>query len=205
MPRITKIKPQKNKKRVNVYLDGKFAFGLPTETAVEVGLKVGQELSGEETEALIFKNEFQKLLDRAYHFLSFRPRSEKEIKDFLKKKGATERISEKIIKKLKRLRYLDDLKFAYWWVEQRISFRPRGKIALKMELRQKGVDQEIASQVIEEKIEELPLAKKAARKKIKIYQNLSPGKFRQKMSAFLSRRGFSWQTIKMVLEEIIKK
>ncbi|HUS59999.1 MAG TPA: RecX family transcriptional regulator [Nevskiaceae bacterium] len=205
MPRITKISPQKNKKRVNVYLDGKFAFGLPTETLVEVGLAVGQELSEKETEALIFKNEFQKLLDRAYHFLSFRPRSEKEIKDFLKKKGVTEKISEKIIKKLKKLGYLNDLEFTSWWIEQRNLFRPRGKIALKMELRQKGVDQEIASQVIEKKVDELPLAKKAAQRKMKAYKNLPPREFYQKMAAFLSRRGFSWSTIKMALEEIIKK
>lgn len=149
--------------------------------------------------------EFQKLLDRAYHFLSFRPRSEKEIKDFLKKKGATEKIWEKIVKKLKKLGYLDDLEFACWWVEQRSLFRPRGKIALEVELRRKGISQEIISRVIEKKVKELPLAKKAAQKKIKVYKNLPALEFRQKMSAFLSRRGFSWQTIKMVLEEIIKK
>lgn len=205
MPQITKIKSQRNKKRVNVYLDGKFAFGLPTETLVEVGLVVGQELSEKEAEALIFKNEFQKLLDRAYHFLSFRPRSEKEVKDFLKRKGATEEIWEKIIKKLKKLKYIDDLEFASWWVEQRASFRPKGKMALKMELRQRGISSEIVTQMIEERVEELPLAKMAARKKIKVYQNLPALKFRQKMSSFLSRRGFSWQTIKTVLEEIKKK
>jgi len=204
MPQVTKIKPQKNKKRVNIYLDGKFAFPLDADNFLKAGLKVGQKLSEKEVEDLIFKNESQKLLDRAYRLLSFRPRSEKEIKDYLRKKKTTPKLSSWVIKKLKKQGHLDDKEFAHWWVDQRSTFRPRGKFGLMMELRQKGIDKTIIEKTID-KIDELSLATKLAQKKLRGYKNLSREEFYQKMTAFLSRRGFSWETIKSVIDEIAKK
>ena len=133
----------------------------------------------------------KKLLDKAYRFLSFRPRSEKEIKDYLKKKKTPARFVQKIIDELKRQKLVDDLEFSRWWIEQRNTFRPKGKIALKIELRQKGVTREIMEEVIEEMVDEFALAKKVFQKK--------------KSPDFLARRGFSWSTIKKVLDESAKK
>lgn len=205
MAEITKIKAQKNKKRVNIYLDGRFAFGLDADNFLKAGLKVGQELSEKQVEDLVFKNEFQKLLNRVYRILSLRPRSEKEIKDYLLKKKATPKISQKIIEKLKKLGHIDDQAFASWWIEQRSTFRPRGKFGLAMELKQKGIDRTISKKVINGKVDELSLAKKAAQKKLKTYKNLPREDFYQKMSAFLARRGFSWPVIKQVVDELSKK
>ena len=89
MAKITRLKAQKNKKRVNVYLDGQFAFGLDADNLLKAGLKVGQELTEKQVENLVFKNESQKLLDKACRFLSYRPRSEKEVRDYLKRKKGT--------------------------------------------------------------------------------------------------------------------
>lgn len=203
MAKITKLKTQQNKKRVNVYLGGKFSFGLDTENLVKAGLRVGQELTAKEAEALVLENEFQKFYDRVLRLIAARPRSEKEIRDYLKRKKATGILVEKVIKKLKRTKQLNDREFAEWWLEQRAAFRPRGKIALKMELRQKGIDQKMAEKLIVQLTDELKLAKKAALKKKKTLKNLEPAEFRQKISNFLSRRGFSWETIKQTLEEIV--
>lgn len=205
MAEITKIKAQKNKKRVNIYLDGRFAFGLDADNFLKAGLKVGQELSEKQVEDLIFKNEFQKLLDRVYRILSLRPRSEKEIKDYLAKKKATEKISQKIIEKLKKSGQINDNAFAIWWIEQRSTFRPRGKFGLRMELKQKGVNKKIIDKVIEQLVNELPLVRKVVQKKLKSYKNLPREDFYQKMSAFLARRGFSWPVIKQVVDELSKK
>jgi len=202
---ITKIKPQKNKKRVNIYLGGKFVFGLDADNFLKAGLKVGQELSEKQVEDLVFKNEFQKLLNKVYRILSLRPRSEKEIKDYLIKKKATEKISQKIIEKLKKLGQINDNAFAIWWIEQRLTFRPRGKFGLRMELKQKGVNKKIIDKVIEQLVDELPLARKVVQKKLKTYKNLPREDFYQKMSAFLARRGFSWPVIKQVVDELLKK
>ena len=134
-----------------------------------------------------------KLLDKVYRFLAVRPRSEKEITDYFKRKKASPEATEKIFSLLKQQNLIDDPAFAGWWVEQRSTFRPKGKIALKSELKQKGIAPEIIEKELEE-IDELSLAQKAlARKKFKSTQ---------KLITFLSYRGFSWQTIKKVLGSI---
>ena len=208
MAKITKIKPQKTRSRVNIYLDGKFAFALPLEALAKRGLKVGQELTERQIENLIFKSEFQKLLGKALRFISLRPRSEKEIKDYLGKKlpnqHAAASLVGRILTQLKKLGLLDDSAFVAWWLEQRSIFLPRGKIALKMELRQKGINREIIDKALGQ-IDEIPLAQKATAKKMKTYGKLKPLEFRQKMGAFLSRRGFSWETIKSVVDRQEKK
>lgn len=205
MAEVTRIKAQKNKKRVNIYLDGKFAFGLDADNFLKAGLKVGQKLTEKQVDDLIFKNEFQKVLNKTFRLISRRPRSEKEIRDYLKRKKSPLRLIEEVIKKLKKLKQIDDSTFASWWVEQRSTFRPRGKFGLTMELRQKGVDKEIIKKVVEEKVEELPLAKKLAQKKFKSYKNLPREERYQKMSAFLARRGFSWETIKKVVAKFLEE
>jgi len=201
---VTRIKAQKNKKRVNIYLDGKFAFGLDADNFLKAGLKVGQELTQKQTDDLVFKNEFQKSLDRTLRLISHRPRSEKEIRDYLKKKKSPPKIIEAVIRKLKQLKQINDQEFANWWIEQRSTFRPRGKFGLTMELRQKGIDEKIIKEVIEG-VDELPLAEEVAQKKRRTYKNLPREEFYQKMSAYLARRGFSWETIKKVVAKLLEK
>lgn len=205
MLQITRIKAQKNQKRVNIYLEGKFAFGLDADNFLKSGLKVGKELSEKQVEDLVFKNEFQKLLNKTLRLISHRPRSEKEIADYLKRKKSLPNISVRVIERLKELGQLDDYAFASWWIEQRSTFRPRGKFGLTMELRQKGIDKEIAEKVINEKVDEPSLAKKLAQKKFKFYKNLPREERYQKISAFLARRGFSWEIIKKVVVKFLEK
>jgi regulatory protein len=205
MPQITKIKSQKINKRVNIYLDGKYAFPLDLNNFVKAGLKVGQKLSEKEVEALKEKDLKEKIFNKVLKFLSYRPRSEKEIVDYLKKKGASSTLIDKSIKKLKKLKFLNDRDFVTWWLEQRSTFRPRGKRALKMELIRKGIDREIIDEVLNKAVDELVLAKKAAQKKLKTYQRLEANEFRKKMTGYLARQGFAWDSIKEALEEIDKK
>lgn len=159
----------------------------------------------EEEKNLLTKIKAQKLLDRILRLISARPRSEKEIVDYLKRKKTDPKLIDEVVDKLKSLGQLDDYAFAVWWVEQRMIFRPKGKLALSMELRQKGVEREISDKIIAEKVDELPLAKKAAEKKLKTYKNLPRMEFRQKMASFLARRGFSWGTVKSVIDEFSQK
>jgi len=86
MSEVTAIEPQKKKERFNIFVDGKFAFGLDAETLVKSGLKVGQEISEKEIEKLVFENEVRKLMEKALHFLSFRPRSESEVSQYLRRR-----------------------------------------------------------------------------------------------------------------------
>lgn len=203
---ITALEPQKRKKdRVNVFVDGDFAVGLSLEVALKNGLKVGRKISSKELEELIQENELDQILAKVYRFLSYRPRSEKEIADYLAEKKVGPLLADLVIKTLKRQKYLDDEEFARWWVEQRVQFRPRGKWVLRAELLKKGIDEEVIKKTLKSHLSGLDakeLALKAVRKKLERYRGLDRREWRRKMTAFLARRGFDWETIKTVLEEV---
>ena len=203
MPLITDIKPQKNNKRFNIYLDGQFAFGLPAETLVKAGLKIDQEISEEKIERLIKEDDFVRIYNRVLKFLSFRPRSEKELKDWSKKKNVGEETQKLVYQRLKHLGYLNDEEFAKWWIEQRTTFRPSGARLIALELRQKGVPREIIDKLLFSSpsalITERAQALKIAKKKRERLKGLSHREAREKLGAFLARRGFSWETIEEVL------
>jgi regulatory protein len=145
------------------------------------------------------------LIDKVYRFVSLRPRSEKEIRDYLHGKHATDLDSEKIIQLLVKQKLLDDSAFVQWWLEQRATFRPKGKRVLRAELKQKGISEELIEEALNDGVDELILAKAAAAKKVKIYRSLPPREFRQKLSNFLGRKGFPWGIIKRVLDEEVEK
>lgn len=202
--KITALNAQKrNKYRVNVYLDGKFAFGL---TGVVVGsLVMGQELTREEIEDLKIKDASEMAYHRALNFLSYRARSEEEVRKNLRKHKTPEETIEEIIPRLREKKFLNDEEFAVAWVENRSEFRPRGRRALYMELRQKGITQEIIDNTLED-LEEGPLAYQAAIKQSRKLKGLEKNDFRKKLSGFLARRGFSYglifETIATVWNEL---
>lgn len=206
MPIITKIKPQKNKKRVNIYLDNKFGFGLDLENFMKLGFKVEQELNEKRIREILKKAEFQKVYEKIVRFATIRPRSEKEVKDWLRKYKVHESLVKDLFKRLKRLDLLDDDKFAKWWIEQRVSFRPRAKRILKQELRLKGIDRNTIDDVLAEvNIDEGKIAKNLLEKKKYRWEKLPKFEAKRKMSEFLGRKGFSWEVIKQVTNELTEK
>lgn len=199
---ITQIKPQKNNKRVNVYLDGEFSFGLDLENYMKLGLKVGQELSEEEVEEIIKKAEFQKVLDKLLHYTSFRPRSEREIYNWLRKYKVHESLHEELFNRLKRFELVGDEKFAKWWVGQRLQFKNRSVRELANELYKKGIDREIIKTVLEEsEIDEESSAKKLLEKRTFAWRKYKGYEKKKKMTDYLARKGFSWDVIKKVVSE----
>lgn len=148
---------------------------------------------------------FPKFYDRSLRFLSFRPRSEKEIADFLKKKKVGEATIKKILDKLKEYKFLDDREFARWLIEQRQGRKPRGKRLIEMELKQKGIAEPIIEEAQNALSNQSELAKKALEKKVAVYRHLNRVKAYQKLSQFLLRRGFDWETVKGTIDEILKK
>jgi len=106
------------------------------------------------------KNDFESLTIRALNLLSYRPQSVAEMKIKLKRSGADQIIINQVIDDLIKRGVLDDLKFAAWWVEQRVKFRPRGNYALTQELAQKGIARDIIDSVLLSFAAELELAKK---------------------------------------------
>jgi len=200
MKKITAIEPQKKRSnRVNVYLDGDFAFGLAN--IVAAWLSVGQELDDKKIEQLQTDDARERALQQALLFLSYRARSESEISKNLRKHEIPETIIDETVERLRRNGLADDGKFAEGWVENRSTFRPRSRRMMEMELRQKGLDNE-AMQSALESVDDEALAYEAARKRAPRLKGLEWIEFRKKLSEFLARRGFPYGVIVPVVTQI---
>ncbi|MDO8340387.1 MAG: RecX family transcriptional regulator [Candidatus Woesebacteria bacterium] len=203
MPIITAFKPQRNNKRVNIYIDGEFSFGLDLENFVKLGLKLNQELTNIEIEEIVKKAEFQKTFDKLLRFVIVRPRSEKEIKDYLKRKKVHESLNEELFNRLNRLELINDTKFSKWWVDQRLAFKNKSKKDLKFELRAKGIKNEIIENTLEEnEIDEVKIAKKLIEKKEYKWDKYEEKIKKQKIIQYLSGKGFGWDVISKIVGTI---
>lgn len=193
---ITLLKIQeKDKTRVNVFLDGEFAFGLSLNAAL--GLRKGQELSVAEIEQLKAGDERQRAYTKALNFLGFRSRSRTEVEKYLQEKEIDPAVIAEVVQRLLDEKYLDDETFARQWVENRAHFRPRSARALRYELRQKGVDNGVVDEVISE-VDDEAAAWAALEPKIDRWRTLGQPEFYQKASSFLARRGFNYDVTRRV-------
>src|SRR5574341_2054063 len=137
MAKITAIEPQKrDPDRVSIYLDGEYKFGLAR--VVAAWLKIGQELSQEKIASLQAEDVRERAYQQAMLFLSYRARSESEIRQNLRKHEIPEPVIEQTLERLRQDGLANDHQFAHAWVENRSAFRPRSRRLMAMELRQKG-------------------------------------------------------------------
>jgi regulatory protein len=197
---VTAIRLQaKNKDRVNVELDGKFAFGLAKILAV--GLKVGQPLGPDDIANLLAQDEVEVGYRKAAKLIARRPRSEKELRRYLRGKDVSEEAREGIIQRLRRMGLADDQAFAQAWVENRMAFRPRGAVALRAELKSKGLSREVIDTALSE-LDEDEAAYRAAQKASRRYQNLDWESFRKRTRGYLARRGFHSDQIRTVIPRV---
>lgn len=182
-----------------MYLDGSFAFGLAEITAAY--LRVGQTLSPAEIEKLRDADLVEKAKEAAIRYIEYRPRSIDETRRQLQKKEYPEAVIEEVVDRLEAVKLLDDAAFARYWVEQRDTFKPRSKIALQQELRQKGIDRTLIDEATAG-IDEFAAARQAATAKARRWQSLPEEQFRQKLGGFLQRRGFGYDIIREISEEL---
>ena len=200
MARITAIEPQKrDPDRVNVHLDGEYAFSLAR--IVAAWLQVGQDLSEEKITALKTGDDQERAYQQALLFLSYRARSTLEIRQNLRKHEIPADVIEHTVERLKAERLADDDQFAKAWVENRSAFRPRSRRALAVELRQKGVPDEVVQSALTG-VDEEALAYEAARRRSRRLESLEWNDFRTKLSEFLARRGFSYSVIAPVVSRL---
>ena len=203
MRTITAIEAQKRRRdRVNVFLDETFAFSLIIGVAEEQGLHLGQALSDPRIEELGRADLFQRCLNAALRFLSYRPRSEAETRLRLRlRRGFDEETIDRVILQLKARQMIDDVAFARFWRENRESFSPRSERMLKLELRRKGIAAVVIDEVLEG-IDEDEDAYRAAQKKARSLSQEDYDTFRRKLGAFLRRRGFSYEVANHALERL---
>ena len=196
---VTALKAQRANDRVNVYLDGEFAFGLALIHAL--WLRVGQKLSDEDIAQLKAADTLEKAQQRAVNFIAYRPRTEREVRLRLKKAGADEETINSVLERLNNAGLLDDEAFGKAWVESRLRSNPRSRRMLAWELRQKGVGDEDVQAALED-VNDEEAAFRAAQKRWPKVQSLEPKERKRKLMEFLARNGFDYQTIESVIARI---
>lgn len=197
MKKITALEVQKrNPNRVNVYLDGEFAFGLAR--IVAAWLRVNSELDDKKIEQLQAEDARERAIQQALLFLSYRARSESEIRQNLRKHEFTDDVIDHTLERLRRDGLANDAGFAQAWVENRSAFRPRSRRMLAMELRRKGIDEEARVDALKN-IDDEALAYEAAQKRAPRFKDLEWNEYRKKLSEFLARRGFPYPVIAPVV------
>lgn len=199
--KITSLSVQKrNHQRLNVYLDGDYAFGLSR--FVAAWLHVGQELTEEKITELLADDAQESAYQKSIKYIGYRIRTTSEVDKHLRKKGIEPQVINRVIERLEEHGQLNDENFAQMWIENRNEFRPRSHRLLVYELRSKGINEEIIQNIIERTTPEDELAYLAAKKRIRRYEHLDWQDFQRKLGSYLARRGFSYATIKPVVSQI---
>lgn len=202
---VTRVSPQQaTAERMNIYLDGKYAFSMSLRALAEQPVSVGDHLSTADIERLRNADEPDRATNAALNLLAHRGRSERELRQRLRQKGFTQAAIDETIRRVVDWGYLNDERFAASWVEQRSSSKPRSRRALAHELREKGVDRELITHAIDEAdIDEAADAKRLAADKWRKERAQPLDKRRQRTAGYLARRGYSWQIAKQAIDALI--
>lgn len=162
---------------------------------LNLGLVQGQELTEEELANLKDESELGKLYEKTLNLLSFRLRSEWELRDYLKRKNQSPAVIEKILNKLSKYGYVDDTQFAQRWVENRRLLKATSSLKLRAELKQKHIANGVIDKVLKaDETDEVAVLKELIERKAKRYPEP------QKLMAYLSRQGFRYDDIKQALK-----
>ena len=202
MGKITALRIARGRgKRVNIFLDGKFAFNLEAEVAAKERLQVEQVLSDTQIEALARSDRFHRCFNAAVHYLGFRPRSESELRERLRQRGFDGDSLKAVITRLKKQGLVDDMAFAQFWKGNRESFNPRSRWLTRLELRNKGIANNIIDQVVDT-IDDNDSAYQAALRKARSLSRFDQQVFRRRLGEYLQRRGFSYGMINHTVERL---
>ena len=197
---ITALKAQKrNRQRINVYLDGEFAFGVAR--IVAAWLSVGQQLSDLRIAELRAQDERESAYQLALNYLSYRDRSRSELEQHLTRHDISPELSAEVLVRLNENGMLDDRRFARNWMENRSELRPRSRRMLAFELRQKGLEDPDIQQALES-VDDDDAAYRAASANQRKLRNLDWPDFRNRLSGFLARRGFSYATAAPIVARV---
>ena len=212
--KITALESQKkDPSRVSVYVDGLFYCGVSVNNIAKYSLYAGKDVDEKVLENMKFSELVDRFFDRAISFLERAPKTEKQVKQYIKelafkKKGKWfeelnnedfSKISEIVLGKLNEYQYIDDKRYAELFVSSRMRTKPRGKDILLMELIVKGVSKEIASEVINNLVEdEYGLLKQTYYKK---YKEEKITRDDRKKIDFLRRKGFNWDLIEKFISD----
>lgn len=205
MGTITAINSQRrNPNRYSIFIDGKFVLGIDKKTVEDMGLKVGKLIDEKDLKKITSQEELNKGQAYAFLLLSYRERSLREIRMRMRQKGYEEKLIEKVMKYLKDRNLINDKRFTRLWAESRIK-KGYGSWRIQSELEQKGVNREMADEILKDLysgIDEVQVALDVVKKKRWLLKE--PQRLTEHVSNLLRRRGFSFEVISNVVEKIHK-
>ncbi|MBI4285251.1 MAG: RecX family transcriptional regulator [Chloroflexi bacterium] len=181
-------------KRVRLFLDGRSAFSLAAEVAAQAGLRAGTELTDSQVDALVTSDQRQRCFDAAARYLHYRPRSESELRERLRQRGFAGETVENVLGRLKQQGLVDDAAFTRFWKENRETFSPRSQQLAMVELRKKGIAEDIITQTMRD-VDDAESAYRAAASKVRRLSGADYDAFRRRLGQYLRRRGFSYSVI----------
>lgn len=205
MPIITKItQGKKNPERYNIFLEEKFAFSVDETVLVRYQLTKGKELDQWTIEEMNFEDEIRKAFNKSLDFLSFRMRSENEVRQKLKEKEFGEAVIDEAIKKLYKLNFLDDRAFSEALMRTQMRSAKKGPKAIQQDMQKKGIDKQVQKDVLASYSEEeqLEIAKGLAEKIADKEKTKTPRQIEQKISDTLLRKGYSYALIKQAVADL---
>lgn len=190
-----------------VTFDAAAPLSLMATVVAEFGLRPGKRLVPADFAALRHADTRQRATEAAMRYLGIRPRSTREIRDYLRGKAYEPETVEAAIGRLTARGYLDDAAFARWWAENRAQFRPRGPHLLRQELRRKGVEAATVDDALTEHAERVDTEEQAlavARQKLRalLRQGLEQEVIVRRLSGLLARRGYGYDTLRTVLRTL---
>lgn len=205
MPKITKLARQKhNDKRVSVFVDDEYAFSVSDEIIIEYNIAVNMDATLLPLDQIKKEDDYKYCLSVAFNHISVSDKSEKQMREFLLKKGFLAESVERVIDRLKELNYIDDRAFAKTFVEHS---KKSGKKALIYKLQSKGISMDDIDLALENESDEIQEEKaiNLAKNQLPKYNDLNEFEKKKKLNAFLFRHGFTWDIISTVIEKLLKE
>ena len=207
MPIVTKIVPQKRREnRRNVFVDGRFAFGLSDNVVARFRLREGMNLSEALVREIAEGEVRQECLDCGLKYLGSRLHSRAELRRKLMRREFGEAIVEGVLDQLARLGYLDDARFAKTKAMAAAEHKHHGRRRAFVELLKAGVKKDVAEAALEDvysQADSLGVARELARKKLASLKRLEPVVARRRLAGMLMRRGFDYETVRPVIDEVL--
>ena len=197
---ITQVRPARKKDWFVIEFEGDKNLTVSSAGLAKFRLSVGKQLTAEQVGEISHYTDFTRIYDRAVSFISYRPRSEKEVYDRISRKAdISSELIDELMARLRVEKLVNDEEFTRWWCEQRGRFRPRSRRRLSVELWQKGVERKLVEKMVGELVNEEELVEKIL---IKKYPQIPTDQHnQQKMMQSLVRQGFSWDVVKKVVSQ----
>jgi regulatory protein len=203
--KITYIKNQKKRKnRFSIYVEGKYRFSLDYDTLARSNIHIGDEIEERDIEKLKLKDEFARARDYGYVLISYRDRSEWELRHRILEKGFRREVAREVVDWFLSEGIVNDRNFANRWLDGVLQAKPMGRMRVFHELRAKRIDDGIIEEMCDKRLDyqtEMELAKKACDKRMNILKNYPPEVGRRRLFRYMKNRGFDFEIIHKLMEE----